>query len=77
MKYKQLESVVLAHDLTGHGLNAGDLGTIVEIYPNGGYEVEFVRGSGETEALLTLTEKDIRKIDSRDIPTTRRLAEVK
>ncbi len=76
MKFKKLECVVLAHDIREHGLQAGDLGTVVEIYPEGGVEVEFVLGSGETQALLTLNDWDIRKIDQRDLLTTRRLVEV-
>ena len=73
MKFDKLECVVLAHDVTEHGLRAGDLGTVVEIYPGSGLEVEFVRGSGATQALLTLNERDVRKIDSHDLLTTRRL----
>lgn len=76
MKFEKLEIVVLTHDLPEHGLRAGDVGTVVEIYPGGGLEVEFVRGSGITQALLTLTEQDIRKIDSHDLLSTRRLAQV-
>jgi hypothetical protein len=77
MMFEKLECVVLAHDIAEHGLRAGDLGTVVEIYPKHGLEVEFVTGSGVTQALLTLTDQDIRKIDSLDLPSTRRLAEVK
>lgn len=77
MKFEKLECVVLAHDIAEHGLRSGDLGTVVEIYPEGGVEVEFVTGSGDTQALLTLTTQDIRKIDSLDLPATRRLAKVK
>jgi hypothetical protein len=76
MKFEKLEVVVLAHDIAEHGLRAGDLGTIVEIYSGSGLEVEFVRGSGVTQALLTLTGKDLRKIDSHDLLSTRRLANV-
>ncbi len=76
MKFDKLECVVLAHDVPEHGLRAGDLGTVVELYPGGGVEVEFVRGSGATQAILTLSERDVRKIDSRDLLATRRLAEV-
>jgi hypothetical protein len=76
MKFGKLECVVLAHDITGHGLRAGDLGTVVMIYPKNGIEVEFVRGSGETQASLTLRNEDIRKLDSHDLLAIRRLAEV-
>jgi len=77
MKFDKLECVVLAHDVPEHDLRAGDLGTVVEIYPGGGVEVEFVRGSGTTQAILTLSERDVRRIDSQDLLTTRRLAEVR
>lgn len=76
MKFEKLEIVVLAHDIIEHGLRTGDLGTVVETYPEGGVEVEFVRGSGITQALLTLPERDIRKIDAHDLLATRRLAKV-
>ena len=76
MKFKKLEVVVLRQDLPESGLRAGDLGTVVALYPPDGIEVEFVRGSGETQALLTLTENDLRKIDSHDLLSTRRLAKV-
>lgn len=77
MKFDKLECVVLTHGIPKHGLRAGDLGTVVEVYPEGGAEVEFVRGSGATQALLTLNEADIRKIDSHDLLATRRLAEAR
>lgn len=76
MKFDKLEVVVLARDIPEHGLRTGDLGTVVEIYSPDGFEVEFVRGSGATQALLTLSKRDLRKIDSRDLLSTRRLAEV-
>lgn len=76
MKFEELECVVLAHDVSEHGLRAGDVGTVVQIYPEGGVEVEFVRGSGATQALLTLRERDIRKIDAHDLLATRRLTKV-
>ena len=76
MKFKKLEVVVLARDIPEHELKAGDLGAIVEVYPRGGLEVEFVKVSGENQALLTLSERDIRKIDSNDLLATRRLAKV-
>jgi hypothetical protein len=77
VKFEKLECVVLAHDISKHGLRAGDLGTVVEIYPEDRFEVEFVRGSGITQALLMLAARDIRKIGPYDLPATRRLAEVK
>ncbi|MDO8717314.1 MAG: DUF4926 domain-containing protein [Dehalococcoidales bacterium] len=76
MKFEILEIVILAHNIPEHGLRTGDVGTVVEIYPGDGLEVEFVRGSGITQALLTLNERDLRKLDSHDLLSTRRLAKV-
>ena len=75
MEFERLECVVLVRDILEYGLRAGDLGTVVEVYPEGGLEVEFVTGSGMTQALLTLSEQDVRRIDSHDLLTTRRVAE--
>jgi hypothetical protein len=55
-----LDTVVLSHDLPAHGLRAGDLGTVVEVYEPDGLEVEFVAPSGQTLALLTLNKDDVR-----------------
>jgi hypothetical protein len=77
VKFEKLECVVLAEDMVEHGLRAGDLGTVVEVYAGGGLEVEFVRGSGVTQALLTLSERKVRRIDPHDLLTTRRLAKVR
>lgn len=60
MAFAPLEPVVLTHDLPEHGLKAGDLGAVVEVYEQDSVEVEFVRASGETTALLTLRTTDIR-----------------
>lgn len=77
MKFDKPECVVLAHNVPEYGLRAGDLGTVVEVYPEGAVEVEFVRGSAATQALLTLSKKDVRKIDSHDLVATRSLAMVR
>ena len=77
MSFKMLECVVLVHDVAGYDLRTGDMGTLVEVYSGGGVEVEFVTGSGDTLALLTLDEKDVRRMDSRDLLATRRLAKAR
>jgi hypothetical protein len=46
MKFALLDTVVLNHDLPEHGLRAGDVGTVVEIYRAGALEVEFLRALG-------------------------------
>jgi hypothetical protein len=73
MRFEQLQTVVLARDLPEHGLRKGDLGAVVELYEPDGLEVEFVRLSGHTQALVTLREDDLRPVDDRDLGAVRRL----
>ena len=63
MKYRNLEVIVLGRDIPNYGLKAGHTGTVIEILPGCGFEIEFQRGAGKTSALVTLTERDIRKLD--------------
>ncbi|MEW6325162.1 MAG: DUF4926 domain-containing protein [Nitrospirota bacterium] len=74
MSFKLLECVVLVHDVPAHGLKAGDLGTVVEVYPKGGLEIEFVTCSGDTQALVTLDQHDVRKVDAHDLLAARHMA---
>ena len=69
---KELDLVVLTHDVQEHGLITGDVGTVVHCYDNKvGFEVEFVTAEGKTVAVLTLTKKDIRPFDNAEILHTR------
>jgi hypothetical protein len=74
MKYKLLDTVVLDRDLAEHGLRAGDLGAVVEVYEPDGLEVEFVTVSGKTQALLTLTVSDVRPVQENDLVAVRSVA---
>jgi hypothetical protein len=65
------DTVVLTRDLSEDGLRAGDLGTVVELYAPDGLEVEFVRASGKTKALVTLKRSDVRIVADRDILSVR------
>jgi hypothetical protein len=71
MSYKMLDTVVLAVELPEHGLRAGDIGAVVEVYDDEAVEVEFVLGSGRTQALLMLPVAHIRPIAPTDIPAVR------
>jgi hypothetical protein len=71
MTFALLETVVLARDLPEHGLRAGDLGAVVEVYGAEGVEVEFVRASGQTKALVTLKSADLRAVAAGDILAVR------
>ena len=69
---KELDLVVLMHDIEGYGLKAGDVGTVVHCYDDKvGYEVEFVTAEGKTIGVLTLTTADIRMFEHAEILHTR------
>lgn len=74
MKYKLLDTVVLDRDLPQHGLRAGDLGAVVEVYEPDGLEVEFVTASGKTQALVTLNVDDVRPVQENDLVAVRSVA---
>ena len=73
MEHTRLDTVVLVRDVPEHGLCAGDLGAVVEVYPPDGLEVEFVTASGRTKALVTLTSSDVRPIADSDLVAVRSL----
>lgn len=75
MNFALLDTVVLDRDLPEHGLRRGDLGAIVELYAPDGLEVEFVRASGQTQALVELTTADVRAIQDLDLVAVRTLAQ--
>jgi hypothetical protein len=71
----ELDLVVLTHPIAPHGLEAGDIGTIVHAYQDGqAYEVEFVTAEGATVEVLTLTGVDVRPRASREILHVRELS---
>jgi hypothetical protein len=57
----------LRRDLPDVRLRAGDIGAVVHRYGSAGYEVEFVAGGGDTVAVLTLTESDVRPLAAGEI----------
>ena len=65
--YAEHELVVLRRDVEGHGLRAGDIGTVVGNYAEGGLEVEFSAPGGDTVAVLTLSGEDVRPLARREI----------
>jgi hypothetical protein len=73
MEIRRLDTIVLARNLPAHGLRAGDLGAVVEIYPPDGLEVEFLTASGRTGALVTLHTSDVRRVADDDLVTVRTL----
>jgi uncharacterized protein DUF4926 len=68
--------VILTHDVTEHGLRAGDVGTVVERHAvpgviEEGYSVEFFDMTGNTVALVTLSASALRMPTLVDRPTVR------
>jgi hypothetical protein len=71
---RELDIVVLTHDIEEHSLKRGDVGAVVHCYSYGAaFEVEFVTAEGKTIALLTLTPGDIRPLSGREILHVREL----
>ncbi len=68
-----LDTVVLNKDLPDLGLRRGDIGAVVEVYEPDGLEVEFVTGSGQTQALVTLKTAEVRLLSGTDILAVRPL----
>ena len=71
MTLHPLDVVVLTHDIPAHGLRAGDLGAVVEVYTPDAVGVEFVAASGRTQALVTLHPKDVREVADTDVVAVR------
>jgi hypothetical protein len=74
---EELDTVVLKRDLSEHGLEEGDVGTVVHRYRTGeALEIEFVTGEGETVAVLTLDVEDVRPMRSKEVLHARDLGQV-
>ena len=70
---RELESAVLKRSLPEHGLEEGDVGTIVHRHSDDAFELEFVSGEGRTIAVVTLSSSDIRPISGPEILHVRSL----
>lgn len=69
--FRELDTVVMVHDLPEAGLRAGDLGALVHLYAPDAFEVEFVTASGRTQAVVTLTSADVRPVQDADLLAVR------
>jgi len=54
MNYKELDVVELIADAPEYGMKAGSVGTIVDVYADGEFEVEFTDEEGDTIACLSV-----------------------
>lgn len=73
MPFAILDSVVVLTDLPRHGLKRGDIGAVVHVYSPERVEVEFVRASGHTHAVVTLPVDQLRPVGPRDQLAVRQL----
>ncbi len=69
--FRELDTVVLTHDVPDAGLCAGDLGAVVLLHSGDVVEVEFVTAAGRTKALLTLGTADVRAVRDDDLLAVR------
>ena len=67
--------VVLTAPLPEEGLEPGDIGTVVHIYPRQeACEVEFITLTGKTAAVITVSADQVRPVGSTEIPHAREMA---
>lgn len=71
--------VILTRDVEGHGLRAGDVGTVVERHrvpgvAEEGYSVEFFDMTGNTVAVITVPASALRQPTPADRPAVRALS---
>jgi hypothetical protein len=72
---REHDRAILTVDLPESGLQMGDVGTIVHIYPDkAAYEVEFFTLDGETLDVLTLTASQVRSAARTEILHVRSIA---
>lgn len=68
---KELQSVVLVQDLPEYGLEKGDVGIVVLVHGDAGYEVEFSTLEGVTVAVATVSADKIRAVTRGEIAHAR------
>lgn len=74
MTLRVLDPVVLSLDLPEHELCRGDLGAVVHVYSETAVDIEFVRASGQTQALVQLHPDAVRPLTDADVLTVRTVA---
>ena len=69
--FQLLDTVVLTREFAKQGLAKGDLGAVVAVHPDGALEVEFVRASGDTVAVVTVQPNEVRNVADSDVIAVR------
>jgi hypothetical protein len=62
---KVLDVVAVMEEVPDHGLRRGEVGTVVEQWKDGAYEVEFSDDSGEAYAFAALRADQLMKLHFR------------
>jgi hypothetical protein len=71
--HKELDLVALTNDLQEYHLHRGDVGTVVHVYEatptdsSGLYEVEFMNVAGDTLAVATLREDEVKAVELQNV----------
>lgn len=72
--FRKYDRVVLTEDLPGLGLQAGDVGVVIHVYPaSAAYEGEFLTLDGETAGIATLPAGRVRAVRKGEIAHVRGL----
>ena len=72
---REHDRVVLTEAIITEGLQAGDIGAVVHVYPqHEAYEVEFVTLTGRTATVVTVPAAQVRPVGSSEIPHARAMA---
>lgn len=72
---REHDTVVLTAAIPDRGLEAGDVGAVVHVYPGAAaFEVEFVTLSGKTAAVVTVPSGKVRSVTKTELPHARELA---
>jgi hypothetical protein len=71
---KEHDRIVLTQAVPSEGLEVGDVGTVVHVYPDGeAFEVEFTTLDGKTAAVVTVEAAAARPVTGREITHSREL----
>ena len=72
--FKEHGHIVLTTDISEEGLKAGDVGTIVNVYPQReAFDVEFLTLDGDTAAIATVLPSQVRPVTNKDITHARNM----
>ena len=72
---REFDQAILTRDLPQHGLQAGDVGTVVDVLQSGkGYMIEFMTMEGETIDVVVVDAAQVRPVGEDDMPHARSLS---